>query len=140
MLPILNPKFFQIGHLQEEQAQLDADLEENQSERNQKYRELRKREENMDTFLSGFEDSKKAEIERLSELEQDVQRVAEEMSRALAHAGHLPTAQGFSTLKDDLAFKEGEMEKSKNTLDGVRGEHSQLQANLEKVGRLWKIL
>ena len=47
-----------MRHLQEEQSQLDQDLEENQSERNQKYRELRKREENMDQFLNNFEESK----------------------------------------------------------------------------------
>ena len=59
--------------------------------------------------------------------------MTEEMSRNLAHVGHLPTSQGFSTMKEDLAFKEGEMEKSKNTLEGVNREHSQLQVNLEKV-------
>ena len=37
-------------------------------------------------------------------------------------------------MKDDLAFKKGEMEKSKNTLDGLGREHGQLQMNLEKVG------
>ena len=40
------------------------DLEENQSERNTKYRELRKREETMDTFLEGFDANKKEELER----------------------------------------------------------------------------
>ena len=42
----------------------NRDLEENQSERNTKYRELRKREETMDTFLDGFETSKNEELER----------------------------------------------------------------------------
>ena len=40
------------------------DLEENQSERNTKYRELRKREETMDSFLEGFDANKKEELER----------------------------------------------------------------------------
>ena len=122
-----------IVHLQEEMSQLDQDIEENQSERNQKYRELRKREENMDTFLASFEEGKAAELERLAALEQRIQTLTEEMSRDLGRAGHLPTAQGFSALRDDLAFKEGEMEKSKNTLEGVNREHAQLQLNLEKV-------
>ena len=64
---------FQISHLQEEQSQLDQDIEENQSERNQKYRELRKREESMDQFLASYEESKATELERLSELEQSIQ-------------------------------------------------------------------
>ena len=43
---------------------LYRDLEENQSERNTKYRELRKREETMDGFLDSFEENKKEELER----------------------------------------------------------------------------
>lgn len=122
-----------MSQLNEEQSQLDQDLEENQSERNQKYRELRKREETMDQFLASFDENKTQELERISGLEKQVQNMTEEMSRSLEQAGHLPTMQGFSTMKDDLAFKEGEMEKSKNTLEGITKEHSQLQMNLEKV-------
>ena len=59
--------------MQEEHNQLDQDLEENQSERNQKYRELRKREETMDTFLATFEENKSQELERLADLEQQIQ-------------------------------------------------------------------
>lgn len=123
------------GHLQEEQSQLDEELDENQSERNQKYRELRKREENMDAFLAGFEEGQAAETARLAELEQEIRTLAEDTSRELGHVGRLPTAQGYSTLRDDLAFKEGEAEKSKNTLEGVNREHSLLQQNLEKVNK-----
>ncbi len=112
---------------------LDQELEENQSERNQKYRELRKREENMDQFLAGFEESMAQEREKLSELEAEIAKVAADMSADLDRVGHLPTAQGFSVMKDDLAFKEGEAEKSRNTLEGVTREHGQLQTNLEKV-------
>ena len=72
-------------------------------------------------------------MERLSQLEMQIQAMTDEMSRNLQHVGHLPTSQGFSTMKEDLAFKEGEMQKSKNTLEGVTREHSQLQMNLEKV-------
>ena len=126
----------QIRHLQEEQSQLDQELEENQSERNQKYRELRKREENMDAFLENFETNKVQENERISELEREVRTLTEEMSKLLSHAGHLPTMSAFSGMKDDLAFKEGEMEKSRNTLEGVTREHGQLQMNLEKIEAL----
>ena len=34
------------------------DLEENQSEKNQKYRDLRKREETMDSFLASYESNR----------------------------------------------------------------------------------
>ena len=121
------------GHLREEQEHLEQELEENQSERNQKYRELRRREENMDLFLSSFESSAAAERERASEAEREVAAAAAALSSDLERGGRLPTAQGFSVMREDLAFKEGEAEKSRNTLEGVNRERAQLQANLEKV-------
>ena len=41
----------QMSRINDEGTQLDQDLEENQSERNVKYRDLRKREETMDQVL-----------------------------------------------------------------------------------------
>ena len=44
----------QISRLHDEANQLDQDLEENQSEKNVKYRDLRKREEAMDQVNTRF--------------------------------------------------------------------------------------
>ena len=122
--------------LTEARDQLDQDLEENQSERNQKYRELKKREETMDQFLQAFDDTKEAEQQKLTELEGQISSLLEGMSRNLVSVGHLPSTQVFGTMKEDLAFKEGEVEKSRNTLDGLNREHQQLTMNLEKIEAL----
>lgn len=66
------------------------ELEENKSERSQKYRELRKREETMDHFLSTFEDSKQEEKSRLEVLENNNVALLEKLSRHLAHLKQLP--------------------------------------------------
>lgn len=66
------------------------ELEENRSERSQKYRELRKREETMDHFLSTFEDAKKEELNRLETLENNNVALLEKLSRHLAHFKQLP--------------------------------------------------
>ena len=58
------------------------------------------------------------------------------MSNNLLSAGNLPSSSAFSTMKDDLAFREGELEKSKNTLEGLNREHQQLAMNLEKIEAL----
>ena len=58
--------------LGEERQQLDLEVEENQSERNQKYRELRKREETMDTFLGSYAATREEELQRLASLETQV--------------------------------------------------------------------
>ena len=77
--------------LGEERQQLDLEVEENQSERNQKYRELRKREETMDTFLGSYAAT------REEELHQDVnQRECRGRSAARCPRGAATSAVGRS--------------------------------------------
>merc|ERR1719250_140430 len=90
----------------------------------------------MDQFLNTFDETKEQELVRLNELEDQIATLLEEMSRNLSAVGHLPTTQVFSNMKEDLAFKEGEVEKSKNTLEGLNREHQQLSLNLDKIEAL----
>ncbi|XP_076056590.1 intraflagellar transport protein 74 homolog isoform X2 [Oratosquilla oratoria] len=126
----------QIKSVQEEMHQLDLDLEENQSERSQKYRELRKREETMEEFMETFEQAHAEEQKRLDDLGKTNVVLLEKMSTNLAHFGHLPNMRDFHVMRDDLAFKEGELEKSKYTEEGLRQEHLNLQSNLQKIEAL----
>merc|ERR1719369_749251 len=96
-----------VRALGEARDQLDQDLEENQSERNQKYRELKKREETMDQFLNTFDETKDQEVQRLQELEEQITTMLEAMSRNLSAVGHLPSSQAYTNMREDLAFKEG---------------------------------
>ncbi|XP_042865474.1 intraflagellar transport protein 74 homolog isoform X2 [Penaeus japonicus] len=125
-----------IHRVQEELQQLDQDLEENQSERSQKYRELRKREETMEQFLATFDKNKQDEVQRLETLEKNNVVLLEKLSRNLAHFNHLPSTRDFDVMQSDLAFKEGELEKSKYTEQGLKQEHLNLQSNLQKIEAL----
>lgn len=73
----------QISRHHDEGNQLDQELEENQSEKNVKYRDLRKREEAMDQFLQSFEDNKQQELERCIDLHQKVSRLFRKSSRKI---------------------------------------------------------
>ncbi len=42
-------------------------------------------------------------------------------------AENLPSRSDFAAMKEDLAFREGEVAKSKQTLEGLSAEHGQLQ-------------
>ena len=90
----------------------------------------------MDQFLNTFEQTKTQELERLEELEGQIISLMDGMSRNLNVVGHLPSMTTFSNMKEDLAFKEGEVEKSKNTLEGLNREHTQLSLNLDKIEAL----
>ncbi|CAG0898461.1 unnamed protein product [Cyprideis torosa] len=125
-----------LRNMEEEIEQLDMELEESQSERSQKYRELRKREETMDSFMATFDETWSAEQERLEQTEGAVVELLQRISRSLTHFGNLPSTSEFAAMQDDLDFKEGELTKSRTTVDGLGQEKLQLQANLEKIDAL----
>ena len=87
----------------------------------------------MEQFLSTFEENREQEMVRIGQLESEIVTALQQISRNLAHSGHLPTVDDFATMKDNLAFKEGELEKSRKTVKGLSKEHLQLQQNLQKV-------
>ncbi|KAF0297866.1 Intraflagellar transport protein 74 [Amphibalanus amphitrite] len=68
-----------------------GDLEDSNSERNLKYRELRRREQEMQEFLRTYEQTKGAETRAVGAAQAEVVRTLEGVSRSLAHLRHLPS-------------------------------------------------
>ncbi|XP_059142911.1 intraflagellar transport protein 74 homolog [Physella acuta] len=122
-----------IDQMQEDIQQLDQDIEENQGERNQKYKELKKREESMDDFLNTFDGNKSEEMMKISQLERAVVTLLENMSRNMGRFTHLPTPKELMSLKADLQFKEDERQKSERTTIGLASEREKLQHDLQKM-------
>ena len=58
-----------------------------------------------------------------------IEEITTAMSVALESVGasNLPSRSDFVTMKEDLAFREGEVAKSKQTLEGLSAEHTQLK-------------
>ena len=65
-------------------------MDENKSERSQKYRELRKREEAMEQFMETFEQNKQEETSRLKEMENNIVALLDKTSRNMSYFGNLP--------------------------------------------------
>ncbi|KAJ8305730.1 hypothetical protein KUTeg_016275 [Tegillarca granosa] len=74
--------------------------------------------------------------QRISHLEQNIVSLLEHISRNMSRFSHLPTPQELATMKDDLAFKEDEMQKSEQTTMSLAGESDKLQQDLQKVEQL----
>ncbi|KAI0209160.1 intraflagellar transport 74 [Lamellibrachia satsuma] len=125
-----------IAGISDEIRQLDIGIEENQGERNQKYKDLKRREETMDEFLTSFDETKAQEMDKIEQLESNVVLILEHMSRNMARFTHLPTPSELESMKDDLAFKEGEMQKAQATGVGLAGETAKLHQDLQKVEQL----
>ncbi|XP_045459676.1 intraflagellar transport protein 74 homolog [Melitaea cinxia] len=116
----------QIRKVQELIEQAEQDLEEGNSERHQKYRELKKREETMDAFMSTYEDNLKKEQEKIEQLEKDIVFALEHSSSNidldLSEIDSLKQREGYSSLYDD----------SKKTIESLTKDYERFQANLKK--------
>ncbi|KFM76787.1 Intraflagellar transport protein 74-like protein, partial [Stegodyphus mimosarum] len=126
----------QITRAKNELEQLDLEMEDHQGERLSKYRELKKREETMDSFLATFDENQSSGMEKKGHLETTIVSLLEKLSRNLGHFQHIPTPQELAMLKDDLQFKEGEMEKSRMTVMALSNEQKKLALDLTKIEQL----
>ncbi|XP_070650289.1 intraflagellar transport protein 74 homolog isoform X1 [Bos indicus] len=127
-----------INQFNEEIRQLDMDLEEHQGEMNQKYKELKKREENMDTFIETFEDTKNQELERKAQIEASIVSLLEHSSRNINRMKQISsiTNQELKMMQDDLNFKSTEMQKSQSTARNLTSDSQRLQLDLQKMDLL----
>uniref|UniRef100_A0A8K9WRA0 Intraflagellar transport 74 n=2 Tax=Oncorhynchus mykiss TaxID=8022 RepID=A0A8K9WRA0_ONCMY len=108
-----------MGSPQEERDRLFKQVRRGTGERNQKYKELKKRDETMDS------DSFKGDVSCV--LMQNMNRMRQISS---------VTASELKSMQEDLSFKETEMHKSQNTAKGLSSENHRLTLDLQKVEQL----
>lgn len=127
-----------ISSFSEELRQLDANMEEHQGERTQKYRELQKREEEIDSYLNTFEENTSLELQLIRDTQSRIVTLLEHSSRNINRMQQLSavTAQELKSMQEDLSFKETEMQKSQSTAKGLSSESEHLQQDLLKVEQL----
>uniref|UniRef100_A0AAZ3QK79 Intraflagellar transport 74 n=1 Tax=Oncorhynchus tshawytscha TaxID=74940 RepID=A0AAZ3QK79_ONCTS len=112
--------------INEEIRQLDNNMEEHQGERNQKYKELKKRDETMDSELT---------ITYFLSFKGDVSCVFMQNMNRMRQISSV-TASELKSMQEDLSFKETEMHKSQNTAKGLSSENHRLTLDLQKVEQL----
>ncbi|XP_076440903.1 intraflagellar transport protein 74 homolog [Babylonia areolata] len=122
-----------MDQMRDEITQLDLDIEENQGERNQKYKELKKREESMDEFLNTFEENKAQEMRKIAEVEGNITALLSNISQNMGRFTNLPTPKDLMSMKEDLEFKADEMKKSEMTTIELAAQRDKLQQDLTKM-------
>ncbi|KAJ7335421.1 hypothetical protein JRQ81_013362 [Phrynocephalus forsythii] len=127
-----------INHLSDGIRQVDMDLEEQQGERNLKYKELKRREESMDSFLESFEELKNQELERKAQIEANIVALLEHSSRNVNRIKQISsvTNQELKIMQEDLTFKSSEMQKSQSTAKNLGSDSHRLQMDLQKMDLL----
>uniref|UniRef100_A0A663EY07 Intraflagellar transport 74 n=1 Tax=Aquila chrysaetos chrysaetos TaxID=223781 RepID=A0A663EY07_AQUCH len=124
------------NHFKKIIQRLDMDLENHQAgEENWKYKELKKREESMDSFLETFEEVKNQELERKAQIEASIVALLEHSSRNVNHMKQISsvTNQELKIMQEDLTFKSNEMQKSQSTAKNLITESQKLQMDLQKM-------
>lgn len=127
-----------LSQVTEEMRQLDNDMEESQGERSQKYKELKKKEETMNSFLETYDEVRAQELERHRQTQASIVALLEHSSRNMTRLRQISsvTAHELRSMQEDLNFKETEMHKSQSTAKGLSSENQRLQQDLQKVEQL----
>lgn len=113
-------------------------MEEGQSERHQKFRELKKREETMENFMSNFDKSMKDEKLKIEKLQNDIVFALEHISLNIDQLH-------FSEL-DNLKQKHGvhnnilHLNDSEKSPEILIKDYGKLQEQLKKVSLIFKLL
>ncbi|XP_041823560.1 intraflagellar transport protein 74 homolog [Melanotaenia boesemani] len=126
------------GQITEELRHLDQDLEAAQGECQQKYKELKRKDEEIDRFLESFEVSKAQELEKLTHSEENIVSLLEHCSRNMLRLREMDTvtANELRNIQEVLVSKETEVVQSESTARGLTAESQRLQQDLEKVQQL----
>ena len=119
-----------ISEVEQELEQLETDLEDSQSEKQLKYKELRKREEAMEQFMPSFDQNKKEELEKLENLEKTVVERLEELAYAIDNDTRLTPGEEIALLKIH------ENSSTDQSFEGLTKEHARLQQTLQKMENL----
>ncbi|KAG9281653.1 hypothetical protein AMEX_G200 [Astyanax mexicanus] len=127
-----------ITQLNEELRQLHMDMEDHQGERTQKYKELQKKEEEIDAYLETFDNNKAQEFQHIRDTQTSIVSLLEHSSRMMNRLNLLSSVSPheLKSMQEDLSFKETEMQKSQSTAKGLSSESERLQQDLLKVEQL----
>lgn len=125
-----------IENCQEEVARCEDSLLDQDSDQAKKYKELKKREEQIEEYLAKHDALLSEEKEKKGVYEGNIVKLLEAVSTGLSRAKLLPSQHDFKALKDDLEFKSTEAERATETLEALQGDRNKLQHDFEQLEAL----
>ena len=107
---------------QQNMRELDNDLRGNSTAGNeeQKYEILYQKEKEINEFTEKFEVEKKQLENEISDDQLHIASLLEHMQKTMARQNKLPTQQMVEEMKNDLKFKQGQLEDSETTAARLR--------------------
>jgi len=135
-----------IKQMQSENSDLSRsvrDLQQTIEERNsqqapdsQKYEVLFQRDQEMTAFIAKFDETKAAELETQKKSQDMIVALLEHTSRNMSRENAMPDKRTVKEMRDDLTFKERQMDASQSTQARLEGELAKRNGELEKINQL----
>lgn len=122
-----------VAELEQQLEQLETDMEDNQSEKQIKYQELRKREEMMEEFMSTYEQSKQEEMEKLEKLEQEIIDKLETMANAVENNEYLTEAEETAILRDKFPYNDYETVHRDDDFEELKKDYATMQQTFNRL-------
>ena len=121
-------------------AELEQELENRNNGQNdkQKYEVLFQRDQDMTQYIDKFPQTKDKEIAAQKKAQLTIKELLQHMSKDLTRQDSLPSQQEADDMKNDLSFKERNLEVSKTTQERLEAELGKRQSELEKIDQLDK--
>lgn len=117
---------------------MEQDSENSQGESQQQFKELKKREEEIDSFTESFEETKQQEQQKLHQIQENIVSLLESCNQKMEHMERIDsaTANELKNMQDTLVTKETDINQSESTTKSLSTEARRLRLDLEKVQQL----
>lgn len=129
----LSEKKKRIQEVEQELEQLETDIEDTETEKQVKYRELRKREEIMEQFMSSFEQNKQDETNKLEKLEKTIVERLENISNVSDVDTGFINGDEMSLLNSVPSYDDYEDSNSDQSFEGLTKQNLKLQQILSQM-------
>lgn len=118
-------------------SEMQTDIEEKKGESNdqQKYEILFTKDQEMSSFIEGFDEAKAGEQERIKSRQQNIVQLLESISRCTAQDAVNPEEKA-QDMEDELKFKNRQLQNSASTQTRLEGELEKRQSELDKINSL----
>uniref|UniRef100_A0A3P9IYS1 Intraflagellar transport 74 n=1 Tax=Oryzias latipes TaxID=8090 RepID=A0A3P9IYS1_ORYLA len=122
----------------EEIQHLEQNSEAVQGECQQKFKELKRKEEEIDQFIESFDEAKAEELQKQRQTQESIILLLEHCSRNTLRLRQVDavTAGELKNMQEVLVSKETDVVQSESTARGLTAESRRLQQDLEKVQQL----
>ncbi|XP_025989303.1 intraflagellar transport protein 74 homolog [Solenopsis invicta] len=122
-----------VAELEQQLEQLETDIEDNQSEKQVKYQELRKREEMMEEFMLTYEQSKQEEMDKLEKFEREIVNKLETVANAVENNEYLTEAEEAAILRDKFPYNDYEAAHREDDFEELKKDYATMQKTFNRL-------